>query len=213
MRRAAALAAIALGAVAAGAPATAQARRSTCAARGSRTVVADAAVRVYRRADGGTWACAHANGRRSELGRGSEPYREGNYVIEHIHLRGSRVAYAIAQDEVDYIVSTVWLRDVRAGRNLVANVSPLVHEGVVCPVGDFRELDDLVLGPRGHLAWTETNTCTDGSVRVEVVAFTRGSGRRLLDSAPDPDIDVHSLTGTADRAFWLHSGAARWATF
>jgi hypothetical protein len=181
--------------------------RSTCAAPHSRTLQSNAAVRVYTNS-GGWWACAYANGRRFHLGRGSRAFRDHQYTIEEdIRLRGSRVAFVVSEDGVDYTVSSLWLRDIRTGRNLVADASPVVREGV-CAVGDDRSVASLLLGPRSHLAWTVTYSCAPGlaSYREEVVALAPGGHRRLLDSSAEAVIDPNSLALASHlgRVFWMH---------
>ena len=105
-------------------PASAQAKHSSCGARHSVTLEANDAVRVYAQHQK-SWACAYANGRRFEIGRGSELYADGNYDLDHFHLVGSKLAYTVSQDGVDYIVSEIWLRDVRRGRTLVRAARPV----------------------------------------------------------------------------------------
>jgi hypothetical protein len=200
------------------APSSAAAKHSSCAAPGSRTVQSDDAVRVYAR-HGHTWACAFATGRRFELGKGSEFFRDGVYSLEHVQLVGTKVAYVVSQDGVDYTVSQVWLRDVRQGRFLLKGVSPVVRESV-CTPGDDRNLDSLVLAPKGHVAWGTTYSCAPGlaSYREQIVAFKPGGRPRLLDSAADADtrgIETNSLGLGEVRtlAYWLKDGSARSATF
>jgi hypothetical protein len=193
------------------APAKAEARRSTCAAAHSRTVMSNSAVRIYVRR-GHEFACAYRNGRRFELGRGSEFFRDGAYSLEHVHLSGAKVAYTVSQDGVDYTVSEVWLRDVRKGRNLVAGASPVVREAACAP-GDDRAIQNLVLAPNGHLAWTTTYSCAPGitSYRDEVVVLKPGAPPRLLDSGPESTLEPQSLglAETSSRVYWTHGATVR----
>ncbi len=193
------------------APASAQAKRSPCNPRGSQTVLANDEVRIYF-LHHNDWACAYANGRRFEIGRGSEFFADGSYNLEHLQLVGTKVAYVISWDGVDYTVGEVWLRDVKKGRFLLKGVSPVVREAVCAP-GDGRNVDSLVLAPKGRVAWGTSYSCAPGiaSYRQEIVAFKPGGRPRLLDSAA-ADEPVGPVLGSGsvglaedgDRAYWMH---------
>ena len=198
-------------ALAAIAPASAEARRSSCAARHSVTLEANDAVRVYAQRHQ-SWACAYANGRRFQIGRGSEFYADGSYNLEHVHLAGSKLAYTVSQDGVDYTVAEIWLRDVRRGRTLVKAASPVVREPV-CAIGDHRNVDGLVLAPNGHLAWSTTYSCAPGisSYRQEIVSLTPGGTPRLRDSGAEGTLGGLGLAESGSRVYWTRGGVAETA--
>jgi hypothetical protein len=195
-------------ALAALAPASAEAKHSSCGARHSVTLEANDAVRVYAQRHK-SWACAYANGRRFEIGRGSEFYADGSYSLEHLHLVGSKLAYAVSQDGVDYTVSEIWLRDVRRGRTLVKAASPVVREPA-CATGDHRAVDGLVLAPNGHLAWSTTYSCAPGisSYRQEIVSLKPGGKARLRDSGPEDTLAELGLAELGSRVYWTRGGVA-----
>jgi hypothetical protein len=195
-------------------PASAEAKRSTCSARHSSTVESTEALRLYARPHHHLWVCAFANGRRFQIGHGSQLFADATYHLDHLQLAGSAVAYVVSEDGVDYTVGQVWLRDVRKGRTLLAGVSPVVRED--CALGDARNVDSLVLAPRGHVAWGVTYSCGPGlgSSREQIVAFKPGGRPRLLDAgaldAPDsPEAASLALGQTITRLFWMHGDAAR----
>jgi hypothetical protein len=195
-------------------PASAQAKRSTCAARHSSTVETNEDLRLYTRPHRRLWACAFANGRRFEIGHGSQLQADATYHLDHLQMTGSKVAYVVSEDGVDYTVGEVWLRDVRAGRNLLAGASPVVRED--CALGDARDVDSLVLAPRGHLAWGVSYSCAPGiaSYRQQIVAFKPGGRPRLLDAGPldspdSPGAATLALGETIARLFWMHGDTPR----
>jgi hypothetical protein len=211
-----AAASLALLALACVLPASAQAKRSTCSARHSSTLETNDDLRLYGRPHHQLWVCAFANGRRFEIGHGSQLGADGTYHLEHLHLAGSKVAYVVDEDGVDYTVSEVWLRDVRKGRNLLAGVSPVVREG--CVIGDEREVQSLVLTPKGHIAWGTTYSCGPGlgGYQQQVIAFKPGGKPRVLDSGPAPELGPETLDPTslalsegAAHLYWLHGDTPR----
>ena len=194
------------------APGTAEARRSSCAARHTFTVESNGYLRLYVRGER-LYACSYDSGRRFEIGKGSEPYDDGygNYGIEHVRVVGPRVAYTVYTDGVDYTVAEVWMRDVRRGRTFLHGVSPFIAEpGAGCVPGDNRQVDSLVLSAHGAVVWSSTYACTEGErSRSQVILARRGARPELLDADAEGDCGPVALDENSVVLFWLHGHTPR----
>ena len=195
MRRTAAAGIAAALAIAPAAPADAASKRRTCAAKGSKTVVSNKHVRVYKRGWPPYHACWRRTGRRRQL------WTYDYDSVGPFRLRGEYVAYIGIGPPATATGDDIWVVNVRTGKERVL-------EFAASRGGESYEwIWDFVLGRSGAVAWIHERSAFDGE-SWSVQKWSR-SGRLTLDPGPAVERGSLALTPSGRRVYWINAGEPR----
>lgn len=177
---------------------SADAERATgaCAARHSHTVVANARVRVYRKA-GVYYACAYKTGRRVKL-PSNEPGVDGYgpFAVAGPHVAfGYYPSCGVCEDEDNF-----------AGEIQVVKRKTRLWRLDDEDDGKVTRVKDIAVDGGGAAAWISRDRRHRADVRVETAE--PGSDQvTLLDSGPG--ISLHSLARSGRTLYWTKDGTPR----
>jgi hypothetical protein len=176
---------------------------TSCGPAAARTLAADRAGRVYRRA-GTVYACSSQTGRIVTLGQSTSCLRAPR--VSAVALAGTLVAYGSQTCGVDTGAGALLVRRLSDGGQLhrLAAVS--------APAGpeSYRSVVSVVLRPNGSVAWIgSADSVISHRTRFEVHALSGGAERRLDQGTR---IEAHSLRLHGSRLMWSDDGQARSAT-
>lgn len=180
----------------------------TCGPATAHTLAEDNQVRVYV-IDGstrGTYACGSGRTSRVRLDTALRPHVHLYDLVDHVELAGTVVAYAGSTVSVDSGSTDIDVVDVAKGRRLltVRDAGGFVDAGIL----SLRKIVDLVVTPRGSVAWTEHET---GHVfKRTTFTVSRAEASRptkVLDTSPTIDPESLRLSGHTVR--WQDAGQSR----
>jgi hypothetical protein len=188
----------------AGGPADARAAR--CAVAHSRTLAADAQVRVFsvfshaagvRR----VYGCAYAAGRRWQLGDEADPSQFDDPQVRALQLSGTLAAYATETDEPQTVQSIVAVRDLRTGRYRVSTSAADPDEARAFVTA-------LVLGVGAQVSWIADLASDPANQVFEVRTAAPKAAPVVLDHAADIDPSSLALSASGTVLYWLRGGVA-----
>lgn len=196
-----------------------------CAAVGSRTIAANAKVRLFakRPANGAGWkyyACLRSSGRTTKLG----PRDRGDviYVVSRFRIAGTHVAYQ--RTRVALGSGSLWsghivVRDL-ARKLPVRWLDPAPFRGAAYLDPDPKDgLRDLTVDAAGDVAWIVQNPTAlpppppgdySDTRTTEVYVARRDQAPMLLDQGDT--IAATSMTRTGCAISWMHDALRRNAT-
>lgn len=175
---------------------------TTCWEKGSRTIAADAQVRVY--ASGSSklytvlYACLTSKNQSVRLGESDAD----SMVIEHVEVAGPYVSYdVIGCNAGNMCAGGVRTIDVRTGRR---HTAPAPYVPTSPLPRSLTPVSSLVLTPSGTSIWIRPRSLNLSSVVYDVYALPfRGPPVRLASS---PTIAPTTLATSGGAAFWIDNG-------
>ena len=177
----------------------------TCAAAGSRTIVASDSARVFR-LRGRVYGCLHRRNVRVPLEDrfGGESLSETRLTSLKPRLAGRFVGYAYEWDNGSVGGPGVEVADLARGTRRGVELDPSTEEDHLDAV-----VRDIVVTTRGSLAWTWFGDFLDparGEVREvrKLEPTDRSALGRLLDSGPE--IGLRSLARRGSNVSWVNRG-------
>ncbi|HSO99023.1 MAG TPA: hypothetical protein VLP43_08720 [Solirubrobacteraceae bacterium] len=163
-----------------------------CGPPGASTLAADAQARVY--SSGGVFGCTRGNPASVPLG-GSTNSCLGSALIGPVALAGATAAYAAERCGVDTGSTSVAVRRLSDGRQLVS-----VPAGSPPAPESYTSVTAIVVRSGGGVAWIAVSRSLGRPhANIEVWRVTHGATRRL-DTGP----------GVAQHSLRLHGGCLTW---
>jgi hypothetical protein len=177
---------------------------AACHSRGSRTLAAGSAARVYA-LGGSVYGCSERTGRRTHLGQSRTCI--GTPRVGPVAVAGDLAAYALQRCGIDTGRAQMIVRRLTDGRQLI---SAPAFTGALAPES-YTAVDSIVLRADGAVAWIAGGSSVVRPTRNREVHRWQHAGPSRLDASVRIAPASLRLHGSS-QVSWTDSGAVRTAT-